>query len=117
MPGMEEQDSLKLDTKVWLRSNGRDYAWLAQQCFVTESTVRNWMARKPIPEAKAHIIRSLIAAQPLTMPAARVAVKEETLVTFALDTDTRKALEEKAFSQGKTLSEYLADAVETLCRS
>lgn len=114
---MEEQENLKLDAKVWLKANGRDYAWLAQQCYVTESTVRNWMARKPIPEAKAHIIRTLISAQPLTMPAARVAVKEETLITLALDADTRKALEQKAFSQGMTLSEYLAQAVETLSRA
>lgn len=113
---MEAQESLKLDAKVWLKANGRDYAWLAQQCYVTESTVRNWMARKPIPEAKAHIIRSLIAAQPLAMPA-RVAVKEETLITLALDPDTRKALEEKAFSVGKTLSEYLAEAVGKLAES
>ena len=113
---MEAQENLKLDAKVWLKANGRDYAWLAQQCYVTESTVRNWMARKPIPEAKAHIIRSLIAAQPLAMPA-RVAVKEETLITLALDADTRKALEEKAFSQGQTLSEYLAAAVEMLSRA
>lgn len=114
---MEEQETLKLDAKVWLKANGRDYAWLAQQCYVTESTVRNWMARKPIPEAKAHIIRSLIAAKPVTMPAARVAVTEETRITLALDPDTRKALEEKAFSQGRTLAEYLAEAVESLSRS
>lgn len=114
---MEGSDNLKLDVKVWLKANGRDYAWLAQQCYVTESTVRNWMARKPIPEAKAHIIRSLIAAQPLTMPAARVAVKEETLITLGLDADTRKALETKAFAEGKTLAEFLSDAVGKLAES
>lgn len=113
---MEAQDSLKLDAKVWLKANGRDYAWLAQQCYVTESTVRNWMARKPIPEAKAHIIRALIAAQPLAMPA-RVAVKEETLITLGLDADTRKALENKAFAEGKTLAEFLSEAVGKLAES
>ena len=113
---MDAQDNLKLETKVWLKTNGRDYAWLAQQCYVTESTVRNWMARKSIPEAKAHIIRTLIARQPLTMPS-RVAVKEETVITLGLDADTRKALEQKAFAEGKTLTEYLSEAVGQLAQS
>ena len=50
------QDALKLKIKLWLKGNRQNYAWLAEQCFVSEATVRNWMARKVIPAAKVHII-------------------------------------------------------------
>ena len=89
------------------------YAWLAEKCFVTESTVRNWMARKLIPAAKEHIIRELMKELPLSLPS-RVVVTEETRVTLSLDPTTRKQLEKKAFAQGKTLAEFLADEVPRL---
>ena len=107
------QDELKMNVKLWLKANGFDYAWLAERCFVTEATVRNWMAKKPIPAAKEHIIRELIKQLPLTLPS-RVQVEEETLITLKLDPDTRKVLEKKAFAQGKTLKEFLADEVPRL---
>jgi hypothetical protein len=108
-----EQDELKLNVKLWLKANNYSYAWLAEKCFVTESTVRNWMARKLIPAAKVHIIRELMKEVPLSLPS-RVQVREETLITLSLDPATRKMLEKKAFSQGKTLSEFLADEVPHL---
>ena len=40
------QDELKMNVKLWLKANNFDYAWLAERCFVTEATVRNWMAKK-----------------------------------------------------------------------
>ena len=80
---------------------------------VDADLVRNWMAQKPIPAAKEHIIRELIKQLPLTLPS-RVQVEEETLITLKLDPDTRKVLEKKAFSQGKTLKEFLADEVPRL---
>ena len=108
-----EQDELKLNVKLWLKANNYSYAWLAEKCFVTESTVRNWMARKLIPAAKVHIIRELMKEVPLSLPS-RVQVREETLITLSLDPATRKMLEKKAFAQGKTLSEFLADEVPHL---
>ncbi|MDO4221783.1 MAG: hypothetical protein Q4C88_06675 [Akkermansia sp.] len=107
------QDELKVNIKLWLKANGMNYAWLADKCYVTEATVRNWMARKPIPAAKEHIIRELIKQLPLSLPS-RVKVQEETLVTLSLDSSTRKALEQKAFRCGKTLAEFLADEVPRL---
>lgn len=110
---VSEQDDLKLNVKLWLKANNYSYAWLAEKCFVTESTVRNWMARKLIPAAKVHIIRELMKDVPLALPS-RVQVKEETLITLSLDPATRRMLEKKAFSQGKTLAEFLADEVPLL---
>ena len=107
------QDELKINIKLWLKANNLNYAWLAEKCYVTEATVRNWMARKPIPAAKEHIIRELIKQLPLSLPS-RVKVQEETLVTLSLDPTTRKALEQKAFRCGKTLAEFLADEVPRL---
>ena len=107
------QDELKLNVKLWLKANNYSYAWLAEKCFVTEATVRNWMARKLIPAAKEHIIREMMKELPLSLPS-RVQVKEETLVTLSLDPTTRKQLEKKAFARGKTLSEFLADEVPRL---
>lgn len=109
----QNQDELKVNIKLWLKANGMNYAWLADKCYVTEATVRNWMARKPIPAAKEHIIRELIKQLPLSLPS-RVKVQEETLVTLSLDPATRKALEQKAFRCGKTLAEFLADEVPRL---
>jgi len=109
----QNQDELKLNIKLWLKANNYSYAWLAEKCFVTEATVRNWMARKLIPVAKEHIIREMMKELPLSLPS-RVQVKEETLVTLSLDPSTRKALEKKAFAQGKTLAEFLADEVPRL---
>lgn len=109
----QNQDELKLNVKLWLKANNYSYAWLAEKCYVTETTVRNWMARKVIPAAKEHIIREMMKALPLSLPS-RVQVTEETRVTLSLDPATRKVLEKKAFAQGKTLAEFLADEVPRL---
>lgn len=109
----QNQDELKLNVKLWLKANNYSYAWLAEKCYVTETTVRNWMARKVIPAAKEHIIREMMKELPLSLPS-RVQVTEETRVTLSLDSATRKVLEKKAFAQGKTLAEFLADEVPRL---
>lgn len=109
----QKQDELKLKVKLWLKANNYGYAWLAEKCYVTEATVRNWMARKIIPAAKEHIIRALMKDVPLQF-ASQVQVTEETRVTLSLDSETRKMLEKKAFAQGKTLAEFLADEVPRL---
>ena len=88
-------EDLKLNIKLWLKANRHDYAWLAERCYVTETTVRNWMAKKPIPKAKAHIIRELINQSPVTMP-------------------VPSPLEDKAFSQGLTLEEFLSKTLANL---
>ena len=59
------------------------------------------------------IIREMVKELPLVMPG-RVQVEEETKITLSLDAATRAALEKRAFAQGKTLSEFLADEVPRL---
>lgn len=57
-------DEFKAQIKAWLRSRGIDYLWLAEQCGVSENTVRNWMAKAPIPPLKQKLLRKLIAQLP-----------------------------------------------------
>lgn len=107
-------DDLKLNVKLWLKANRKDYAWLAQQCYVSETTVRNWMAKKPIPKAKAHIIRELVSKNPVVMPETPIDVSLQTHVTIKLDREVTRRLEEKAFSQGLTLEEFLSKTMAEL---
>ena len=109
----QEQSELKRNLKIWLKANNYSYAWLAERCYVSESTVRNWMAKKQIPAAKVHIIREMVKELPLVLPR-RVQVEEETKITLSLDASTRSLLEKRAFAQGKTLTEFLADEVPKL---
>ena len=109
----QDQSDLKKSIKIWLKANNYSYAWLAERCYVSEATVRNWMAKKLIPAAKVHIIREMVKELPLVLPG-RVQVEEETKITLSLDASTRAALEKRAFAQGKTLSEFLADEVPRL---
>ncbi len=108
-------EDLKLNIKLWLKANRHDYAWLAERCYVTETTVRNWMAKKPIPKAKAHIIRELISQNPVTMPTtAPIDVTLQTHVTIRLDKNVTRRLEDKAFAQGLTLEEFLSKTLASL---
>ncbi len=107
-------DDLKLEIKLWLKANKHDYAWLAERCFVSETTVRNWMAKKPIPKAKAYIIRELIAQKPVLMPSSSINVSLQTHVTIRLDTGITKRLEERAFAMGLTLEEFLQKTLADL---
>lgn len=51
--GIMTLDEFKIKVKAWLKANDHDYPWLAKQLNgVSESTIRNWMARKDIPQAK-----------------------------------------------------------------
>lgn len=47
----------KSDIKKWLKENGKDCNWLAEQCGVSIHTVYGWMSsRRPIPaKSQTHI--------------------------------------------------------------
>lgn len=100
------QMELKADVKRWLKARGLDYKWLAEQCFVSEVTVYNWMAKKKIPEVKEHIIRSLMTEMPVTLPS--VKVETESRVILQLPPDVQAALECKALDSKMTLTDFLS---------
>lgn len=107
------QDELKMNVKLWL--NGQRF----RLRMARRTMFRDGSDRPQLDGEKAHSRRQgthhpgLIKQLPLTLPS-RVQVEEETLITLKLDPDTRKVLEKKAFSQGKTLKEFLADEVPRL---
>lgn len=111
------QDDLKLQTKLWLKANNRGYAWFAELCSVSESTVRNWMARKPIPQSKAQIIRNTIHYMSLNLPEKTIPpirVCEETCISLQLDSVTRRTLEKYAALQNKSLETFLSEEITKL---
>ena len=57
----ENQAEIKNKIKAWLKLNGKSYKDIADECSVTEATVRNWMAKKKIPIAKAKLLEQVIS--------------------------------------------------------
>ena len=113
-PELRPQQDLKADVKRWLKARGLDYKWLAEKCFVSEVTVYNWMAKKRIPEVKEHIIRSLMAELPVTLPS--VKVETESRVILQLPSDVQAALERKALDSKMTLTDFLATKINEIVR-
>lgn len=113
-PELRPQQDLKADVKRWLKARGLDYKWLAEKCFVSEVTVYNWMAKKRIPEVKEHIIRSLMAELPVTLPS--VKVETESRVILQLPSDVQAALERKALDNKMTLTDFLATKINEIVR-
>ena len=111
-PELRPQQDLKADVKRWLKARGLDYKWLAEKCFVSEVTVYNWMAKKRIPEVKEHIIRSLMAELPVTLPS--VKVETESRVILQLPSDVQAALERKALDSKMTLTDFLATKINEI---
>mgnify|MGYP001525035667 CR=1 FL=1 len=111
-PELRRQQDLKADVKRWLKARGLDYKWLAEKCFVSEVTVYNWMAKKRIPEVKEHIIRSLMAELPVTLPS--VKVETESRVILQLPSDVQAALERKALDSKMTLTDFLATKINEI---
>lgn len=110
----EPLNDLKLNTKIWLKAKGLDYAWLAEKCYVSESTVRNWMARRAIPLVKQDIIRNLIEREPIVTRSFPIEVKSETFVSIHLASEVRQSLESKAAMKGLSLEQYLLDSLTEL---
>lgn len=75
-------------------------------------TVYNWMAKKRIPEVKEHIIRSLMAELPVTLPS--VKVETESRVILQLPSDVQAALERKALDSKMTLTDFLATKINEI---
>lgn len=111
-PEHRPQQDLKADVKRWLKARGLDYKWLAEKCFVSEVTVYNWMAKKRIPEVKEHIIRSLMAELPITLPS--VKVETESRVILQLPSDVQAALERKALNCKMTVTDFLASKINEI---
>ena len=115
-----DQSVFKNEVKQWLKSQGLDYKWMAEQCGVFEITVRNWMSQKTIPPLKQQLIGRVMAQLPVSIPSLNpidtpgVEVDASLPLTVKLSPTLYNKLESKATKQGQTLGEMVAKAISGL---
>lgn len=89
---------MKIETiRRWLKSTGQDRAWLAAQCGVSKSTVDGWMAGRPITKPSLNLIAGLMFKNRNLAP--------------RFTTEEYEAIARAAKKDGKTLDEWVTDAV------
>ena len=115
-----DQSVFKNEVKQWLKSQGLDYKWMAEQCGVSEITVRNWMSQKTIPPLKQQLIERVMAKLPtLNAPVNQVItpgveVDAALILTVKLSPELYDKLENKAAKQNKTVGDLVAKAISNL---
>lgn len=88
---MLDQETIKNQLKAWLKLKNKTYADVAEACYVTEATVRNWMAKKKIPIAKVKLIEQLVGN--VDFSTAAPISKEETPTTTAANITPAAAID------------------------
>lgn len=120
MKHVGDQSVFKSEVKQWLKSHDLDYKWMAQQCGVSEITVRNWMSQKTIPPLKQQLIERVMTKLPaLNAPINQVitpGVEVDAVLTLTvkLSPDLYDKLENKAAKQNKTVGDLVAKAISNL---
>lgn len=104
-------DDFKARIKSWLRSRGVDYLWLAEQCGVSENTVRNWMAKAPIPALKKKLLLKLITqlpgAQQIAPEAGFVDVEPTVSLSIRMSPEVYEKLVRVAYANGTEVAAML----------
>lgn len=116
MADMNQIERFKAQIKAWLKMNGIDYLWLAEQCGVSENTVRNWMAKAPIPPRKQQLIMKLInqmPAEPIEAPGA-VVVSPDISISIRMSADTYAQLVQVAQQKGTNVASLLNESITEL---
>lgn len=120
MKHVGDQSVFKDEVKQWLKSHDLDYKWMAQQCGVSEITVRNWMSQKTIPPLKQQLIERVMVKLPTLNPAVNqvitpgVEVDAALTLTVKLSPELYDKLETKASKQNKTVGDLVARAISGL---
>lgn len=120
MKHVGDQSVFKNEVKQWLKSHDLDYKWMAQQCGVSEITVRNWMSQKAIPPLKQQLIERVMVQLPTLNPAVNqvvtpgVEVDAALTLTVKLSPELYDKLETKASKQNKTIGNIVAEAISNL---
>lgn len=116
MADIDKTARFKAQVKAWLKVNGIDYLWLAEQCGVSENTVRNWMAKAPIPPRKQQLIMKLInqlPADPIAAPGA-VVVSPDVTLSVKMAADTYAQLVQAAQQGGKSVADLINESITEL---
>lgn len=117
---VNEQSEFKGLVKQWLKSHGLDYRWIAEQCGVSEITVRNWMSQKNIPPLKQQLLERVMVQLPAVQQGAPVADVQGVSVNAALSLTIQLApelynrLEARAAEAGTSVERLVAQAVTRL---
>ena len=117
---VSEQAEFKNSVKQWLKSHGLDYRWIAEQCGVSEITVRNWMSQKNIPPLKQQLLERVMVQLPAIQQGAPAAVVQGVSVNAALSLTIQLApelynrLAERAVASGTTMEGMIAQAISRL---
>lgn len=87
--------------------------WVAEQCGVSENTVRNWMAKAPIPPLKQKLLRKLIAQLPhpnvpANMSSTLLEVEPQISLSIHMATDVYDRLVLVANRQGMDVATMLS---------
>ena len=116
MADMDKTARFKAQVKAWLKINGIDYLWLAEQCGVSENTVRNWMAKAPIPPRKQQLIMKLIHQMPAEsiQPPGAVEVSPDVTLSVKMSADTYAQLVQAAQQGGKSVAELINESITGL---
>jgi hypothetical protein len=120
MKHVGDQSVFKNEVKRWLKSHALDYKWMAQQCGVSEITVRNWMSQKAIPPLKQQLIERVMVKLPTLNTAVNqvitpgVEVDAALTLTVKLSPELYDKLETKASKQNKTIGNIVAEAISNL---
>lgn len=103
----------KEEIKKWLDENGYSYEWLAAKCLVKYGTVRNWMAKKPIPAAKLELIQREMQRQEEEVGEAvssRPILNGVAAVAVPLSEEDLKLISKAAQITGQTIEEFIRSA-------
>lgn len=119
----KEQTEFKSTVKSWLKSHGLDYGWIAEQCGVSEITVRNWMSQKNIPPLKRQLLERVMVQLPAVAPGntssthSGVSVNASLALTIQLAPELYNRLAEHAMAAGLTMEGLVAQAITELLES
>ena len=120
MTSSENQTEFKSSVKKWLKSHHLDYRWVAEQCGVSEITVRNWMSQKNIPPLKKALLQKVMVQMPSSVSGMTgcsvpgMAVNASLSFTIQLSTDLYARLEQKALASQLTIEELVGQTIVKL---
>ena len=118
-----DQSEFKVMVKQWLKRHRLDYRWVAEQCGVSEITVRNWMSQKNIPPLKLQLLEKVMVQMPAAGSRAAAAAEQEIpgvrvnaslALTIQLAPELYTRLAERAATQGMTMEALVAQAIAQL---
>ena len=122
MERTEDQSQFKNEIKLWLKKQKLGYGWIAEQCGVSEITVRNWMSQKNIPPLKQQLLERVMVQMPSAAEKSAAAgipgIKVDACfsLTVQLAAELYNRLAERAAESGKSMESMVADAIVSLVK-